>query len=586
MVQHAPVGESIPANTPHAVSVQLPTWKSNVGYEEGEKWVVDKMQTGYPRFFIHRSIRALGDIVVAKYGSDTESAMLFPSYRCAHRATDFLRKNTGIDSEHTIRILQFVPDPAHADYDALKILPRMCAVIYPTEHWPVAKQIWQHTGDGISSRSAEYCQKCLVQGSLVERSSVSDLARARKGPKRYQKEVTASKKIEQKTGIDKHASCNFVEERYGRNLDVTIAAQAKLAVRRRVASSIPANVDIQSAQTHPELVNGASSEAAISEDDVYLCPMGMSAIYTAQRTLERINSSSLPSIMYGFPYVDTLKILEKWGAGVVMYGHGSSAELDDLQRRLEGGERFLALYCEFPGNPLLKTPDIVRIRRLADQFGFAVVVDETIGNFLNIHVMPYADVVVSSLTKIFSGDCNVMGGCAILNASGKLYSRLKASMELEYEDTVFEEDALFLERNSRDFVSRVARVNANAEAICDMLLKHPRIKRVNYPKHNECRQFYDACKLPTGGYGGLLSCTFYSVEDSAAFFDHLDTAKGPSLGTNFTLASPYVLLAHYGELEWAAEYGCEANLVRFSVGLEDVYELQTIFARALAAIPT
>lgn len=52
-----PLGSSIPPLLPHAISVSLPTWKANIGYEEGEKWVVEKMQTGYPRFFIHRSIQ-------------------------------------------------------------------------------------------------------------------------------------------------------------------------------------------------------------------------------------------------------------------------------------------------------------------------------------------------------------------------------------------------------------------------------------------------------------------------------------------------------------------------------------------------
>lgn len=114
-----------------------------------------------------------------------------------------------------------------------------------------------------------------------------------------------------------------------------------------------------------------------------------------------------------FPYIDTLKILEKWGPGCLFYGHGSSGDLDDLEHRLQQGERYLALFCEFPGNPLLKSPDLRRIRSLATVYDFAVVVDETIGNFMNVHVLPYADVVVSSLTKVFSGDSNVMGGrCA------------------------------------------------------------------------------------------------------------------------------------------------------------------------------
>jgi cystathionine gamma-synthase len=118
--------------------------------------------------------------------------------------------------------------------------------------------------------------------------------------------------------------------------------------------------------------------------------------------------------LWRFPYIDTLKILEKFGPGCIFYGHGSAEDLDDLESRLSGGEKLLALFCEFPGNPLLKSPDLTRIRDLADKYDFAVVVDETVGNFLNVNVLPYADVVVSSLTKVFSGDSNVMGGRYII----------------------------------------------------------------------------------------------------------------------------------------------------------------------------
>jgi cystathionine gamma-synthase len=34
------------------VSVSLPTWRANVGYEEGEEWVISKMKTGYPRYVV------------------------------------------------------------------------------------------------------------------------------------------------------------------------------------------------------------------------------------------------------------------------------------------------------------------------------------------------------------------------------------------------------------------------------------------------------------------------------------------------------------------------------------------------------
>ncbi|PHH81877.1 hypothetical protein CDD83_3456 [Cordyceps sp. RAO-2017] len=288
------------------------------------------------------------------------------------------------------------------------------------------------------------------------------------------------------------------------------------------------------------------------------------------------------SVSFGFPYVDSLKILQKFGPGCDFYGHGSSEDLDDLETRLRSGQRYLGLFCEFPGNPLLTCPDLNRIRQLADEFSFAVVVDETIGTFANINVLPVADIIVSSLTKIFSGDSNVMGGSAVLNPRSRYYSCCQKIMrEYIYEDTFWAEDAIFMERNSRDFLRRIVRINSNAEAICDVLRDHTLVKNLYYPLFNSSKQLYDAFRLPRGGYGGLLSIVFNHPEQAKAFYDALDTAKGPSLGTNFTLCSPYVLLAHYHELQWAADFGVNADLVRVSVGLEEPGELRLKFRQAL-----
>jgi cystathionine gamma-synthase len=70
----------------------------------------------------------------------------------------------------------------------------------------------------------------------------------------------------------------------------------------------------------------------------------------------------------------------------------------------------LALFCEFPSNPLLRSPNLKRLRALADEYNFLIVVDETVGSFVNVHVLPEVDMMATSLTKIFSGDTNVMGG--------------------------------------------------------------------------------------------------------------------------------------------------------------------------------
>lgn len=121
-------------------------------------------------------------------------------------------------------------------------------------------------------------------------------------------------------------------------------------------------------------------------------------------------------IVSRFPYADTLKVFEKWGPGCTFLGHGLASDITALTTLLSSLRTdsdlnpILALVCEFPSNPLLRSADLVKIRELADEYGFVVIVDETVGNFVNVEVMEWADIVVSSLTKVFSGETNVMGG--------------------------------------------------------------------------------------------------------------------------------------------------------------------------------
>ncbi|KAM0249363.1 hypothetical protein ACHAQJ_009079 [Trichoderma viride] len=597
-----PLGESIPQDTAHAVSVSLPTWKANVGYEEGEEWVTSRMVTGYPRFFVHKSIDAFARDIAAAYGQPGQRAMLFPTANAARRCLEFMRQRVSQQISSQLSVVDLTLDTSKDLSPLLKQLsPTISGVIFPQDSFSVAKQYWQHTGDGVSSRRAEFSHELFKHGQFIATSEQQSHNPAPekpiRGPKRYSRANStsaASAGGAHSTGSETKAlsasenpeeaseSSRFLEERFGRNLDLTQVAQAQSAIRKRIAGSLSGDVDMND-ETKPHVESNSRGIESLDETDVLLYPSGMNAIFNAHRALLAALGSH-KSINFGFPYVDTLKIIQKFGPGCVFYGHASSDELDDLERLLKDGQRFLALFCEFPGNPLLTCPDLKRIRKLADEFNFAVVIDETIGTFANVNVLQYADIVVSSLTKIFSGDSNVMGGCTVLNPESKYYHLLKQVMEEKiYENTYWTEDILFMERNSRDFASRVKRINANAEAICEILQANPLVKDVFYPKHNPSKANYEACRLPDGGYGGLLSIVFTHPQHAQVFFNNMDTAKGPSLGTNFTLCSPYVLLAHYQELQWAAQFGVDPDLVRVSVGLEETEELQLLFQKALAA---
>ncbi|KAG7417892.1 Cystathionine gamma-synthase [Fusarium oxysporum f. sp. rapae] len=591
------LGESIPPDTAHAVSVSLPTWKANVGYEEGEDWVVNRMTTGYPRFFVHKGIQAFAKDVVDRYGSPGQQAMLFPTQRVANRCQDFILQRISPELASQVRIIDFTLDKSKELSPVLKKLTStISAVVYPSEVFPIAKQYWQHTGEGTSSRRAEFCHGLFKDDLLIPaaRSRTPPKAsqgRPFRGPRRYTRPgsidgvsspaPSTTKQPSPETPVESLESSRFLEERFGRNLDLSMVERAKSAIRRRIAGAMAHDVDLNNGPL-PAMTSNTRGMPNLEESDVYLYPAGMNAIFNAHRALLHAREPA-QSINFGFPYVDTLKILQKFGPGCLFYGHASAEDLDDLEARLKNGERFLGLFCEFPGNPLLTCPDLTRIRKLADKYDFAVVVDETIGTFANINVLPVADVVVSSLTKIFSGDSNVMGGGLVLNPESKYYRTLKTTMNEIYEDNYWPEDVIFMERNSRDFESRVVRINANSDAICEVLRTHPLVKSIYYPKYNDSKSHYEKVRLPDGGYGGLLSVVFQQKEHAQAFFDALPLAKGPSLGTNFTLASPYVLLAHYQELEWAEQFGVDPYLVRVSVGLEETTELQDTFTNALKA---
>jgi cystathionine gamma-synthase len=165
----------------------------------------------------------------------------------------------------------------------------------------------------------------------------------------------------------------------------------------------------------------------------------------------------------------------------------------------------------------------------------------------------------------------------------------------------FDEDVICMELNSRDLEKRISVIDVNAEAVCDFLRSHSIaggmsssvIKDIFYPKWIT-RDKYDHCRIKQskqdaggegrdGGFGGLFSITFTTAAASTTFYDTLSCYKGPSLGTNFTLACPYTILAHYSELEWAAKYGVEETLVRISVGMEDKEALLRCMEAALKA---
>jgi cystathionine gamma-synthase len=239
-------------------------------------------------------------------------------------------------------------------------LAPLWAVVYPESARASAASFWRLTGLGISSRLAEtYLERTIftdpTQFSEVPRTLVC------RCPKVYDK------------------------------------------LRGRIADML-ARATI-----------GLPSRKLVSPSDVFLFPSGMATVYHVHHMLLQWRNGG--SVMMGFPYELTLKILETYGPSCQVYSSNSSNDIDELERYLvqkaadrTPEARLQAIWCECPSNPLLWTPDLQKIRRLADRYDLAVIVDDTIGSSANVDVLDAADVVVTSLTKSFSGFADVMAG--------------------------------------------------------------------------------------------------------------------------------------------------------------------------------
>jgi cystathionine gamma-synthase len=297
---------------------------------------------------------------------------------------------------------------------------------------------------------------------------------------------------------------------------------------------------------------GPPRKAKVTSDDVYLYQTGMASIYSVHQYLLSVYNDK--SVLFGFAFHSTPHVLEDFGPGYKFLGLGNAAEIDELDEYLreeaKEGRKIQALYTEIPSNPNLTSPDLSRLRKLADTYGFVLVVDDTVGSFCNIDVLGVADIVVTSLTKSFSGYADVMAGSAVLNPSSVRYEELKGMFKKHYRNDFYNADAEVLEKNGRDYMSRSATLNNNAMRLVEYLQTQAEdpnssVTKVFYPTTEPSISNYKDCMRPatedfTPGYGCLFSLELDTVEATAAFYDHVNLHQGPHLDSHHAVYKGYL----------------------------------------------
>ena len=229
--------------------------------------------------------------------------MLFPKQRIAEQCRSFIeRRSSSKGAPVNARLLHLFICPEKKPNDGGNNNNAMIAndsdgvdlhiVLFPADSYPIAKEFWQHTGQGISSRLAEKCLSLWPED--VQRPSPVTSRFPSRGHNRHYSavKIPSSPKSDSPSSpviedLSKDHSV-YLEERYGRNLPLAAAAFAKRILRSRVAGVLKekSSSGCQSefyTEQKDLLVVGPSTRgvAEVAVDDVYLYPTGMAAIWNA-----------------------------------------------------------------------------------------------------------------------------------------------------------------------------------------------------------------------------------------------------------------------------------------------------------------
>ena len=323
--------------------------------------------------------------------------------------------------------------------------------------------------------------------------------------------------------------------------------------------------------------------AGCGVEDVFLFPSGMAAAFAVHRMLTTCFPSR-KTVQLDFPYVDTLKIQQYFGWGVHFFPFVDDDDYERLHKIIQT-ESLAGIFVEIPSNPLLTCIDMCRIVEMMsiEKQKIPIVLDDTVATSVNINAFLVADVVLTSLSKAFSGSGDVLAGSVMLNRDSEYYSAFWSFLNDHNDNELWWGDAVVLEKNSRDFVERARIMSKNGAALYSFLRDHPAIQKVHYSM-NDTVGAHEYFLKPRGGHSFLLSFLLKDASKTPKFYDILEFCKGPSLGTNFTLVCPYTLLAHYDELEWAESCGIDRNLIRVSCGLEPQEAIAGRMKRALDSL--
>ena len=253
-------------------------------------------------------------------------------------------------------------------------------------------------------------------------------------------------------------------------------------------------------------------------------------------------------------------------------------DVDLLKSTIKKNTRII--YFETPTNPLLQIVDISLISSVAKENNIISIIDNTFASPINQNPINFGiDLVIHSATKYLGGHSDILAGS--VSGAKEHIEKIKKS-GINYGANLSDYTVWLLERSIKTLSVRVNAQNQNALDLAKFLDDNSLIKKVFYPGLKN-HLSHDIASKQMNGFGGMMS---FEVTDKINSEDFVSDLKiiSPTMslaGVESSITSPSKTSHKKVDPQIRKKLGISDNLLRFSVGIEDIEDLMLDLDKSL-----
>ncbi|WP_179346498.1 trans-sulfuration enzyme family protein [Winogradskyella ursingii] len=314
-------------------------------------------------------------------------------------------------------------------------------------------------------------------------------------------------------------------------------------------------------------------------EDAMIFGSGMAAISTMFLAfLQHGDHLVVQNTLYGGTVNFIKEEFPKYG---IEYTFTDGYSANDFEKALKSNTKLI--HIETPSNPLMTITDIAAIAKLAKSKSILTSIDNTFASPVNQNPIDLGiDMVMHSATKYMGGHSDICAG-AVASSSEHIEKIWNVGKNLG--GSLSDMTVWLLERSMKTMGLRVKAQTANAMEMAQWLEAHSKISKVYYPGI-ESHPEYQLAKSQMKGFGAMLSFELTDDLDSYQFQKHLKLIKSSMslAGVESTVISPHLTSHALLTPEERENVGISDQLIRFSVGIEEVKDLKTDIDQAIDCI--